>query len=128
MRATVKRLAFSRAGNFDGAQELIREALGGFQDTLGPEHPRTLGAKSELASILREQGALDEARRLYEEALSGQRATLGDCHPATLCSINNMASVLTDLGAEVLGSCHVAEHGTLLSKLGLLPLLLLPLV
>ena len=68
------------------------------KEGLGPRHPDTLRAVSNLASLLQAKGLLDEARPLYEEALQAQRETLGDRDPSTLISIRNMGGLLQAMG------------------------------
>ena len=58
---------------------------------LGPDHPDTLTARSNLANAYRAAGRLDEAISLHEQALAARERVLGPDHPSTLASRDNLA-------------------------------------
>ena len=67
-------------------------------DTLGPDHPRTLISRNNLAGAYRDAGRLDEAIPLYEQTLEDRTRILGPHHPDTLTSRNNLAGAYQDAG------------------------------
>jgi len=71
-------------GRSDEALALSRTALGLTLESLGPEHPETLGAMISLADSLLATGAATEARSMLVEALRLQATVLGPDHPARL--------------------------------------------
>jgi serine/threonine protein kinase len=73
------------------AGALLRQAL-------GPDHPDTLTAMSNLANIYRNAGQLAEAVRLNEESLKGLKAQLGPDDPRTLAAMNDLANSYSDAG------------------------------
>ena len=89
------RLAQSRR---DEAEALLREAIDGFTQRLGPRHRDTLVATNDLAGVLHEGRRFDEAAALYREALGGMVATLGDEHPETVRLRANLAGLLYTQG------------------------------
>lgn len=63
----------------------------------GPDHPATLSAAANLATILRSAGKRDEARALAQDTLDRHRRLSGEDHPATLHAANNLVSCLMNL-------------------------------
>ncbi|WP_053587857.1 tetratricopeptide repeat protein [Actinomyces sp. oral taxon 414] len=66
--------------------------------TLGPDHPRTLAARNNLANAYRSAGRLKEAITLYKEILADCLHVLGPDHPNTLASQVNLAGVYESAG------------------------------
>lgn len=64
------------------------------RNTLGDDHPRTLGSINNLGTLLLSRGKPDDAEPYIREGLEGSRRVLGDDHPQTLASISNMGSLL----------------------------------
>lgn len=64
------------------------------RNSLGDDHPDTLGSIGNVGSLLKSRGRLDEAEGYYREALEGWRRVFGDDHPKTLNAVNNMGSFL----------------------------------
>ena len=60
-------------------------------DTLGPDHPHTLGSLDNLAFAYHNAGRLDEAIPLFEQTLDARIRILGPHHPDTLASRNSLA-------------------------------------
>jgi len=58
---------------------------------LGPEHPRTLASRHNLAYAYQAAGRTDKAIDLYEGSLGDRVRTLGPDHPDTLANRNNLA-------------------------------------
>ena len=79
---------------------LFEEELAHRREALGPAHPDTLTAQSNLATAYQEAGALDEAITLYGDALTRSRETLGTEHPDTFTCLANLAT-----------ACRKAQRG-----------------
>jgi hypothetical protein len=67
---------------------------------LGPEHPDTLTAMSNLSVTLQASGDLAGARDLRELLLEARRRLLGPEHPDSTISAWNLLLTLLDLGAQ----------------------------
>ena len=65
---------------------------------LGPDHPETLAARSNLARAYRSAGRLREAITLYERNLADTERVLGPDHPDTLTSRDNLARAYRSAG------------------------------
>ena len=72
----------------------MREVLERAQRVLGPLHPDTLSALTNLAEVLKNRGQYAEAETLLREALDGTRKTSGENHVDTLYVMNNLAQCL----------------------------------
>ncbi|MFD6532104.1 tetratricopeptide repeat protein, partial [Streptomyces sp. NPDC060184] len=59
---------------------------------LGPDHPATVTARSNLANSYAEAGRTTEATTLRESVLADQERLLGRNHPATLTARSNLAA------------------------------------
>ena len=79
------------AGRRDEALKLMEEVLTLRRKVLGPEHPETLEAMSNLANSYGEAGRRDEALKLREEVLTLSRKVLGPEHPNTVQMMGNLA-------------------------------------
>ena len=66
--------------------------------SLGPEHPHTLKAVSNLAYLYDRAGEWSAALPLLERLLEARRRTLGPTHDQTLLTMNNLATTLESLG------------------------------
>ena len=66
--------------------------------TLGPDHPRTLAIRQDLATAYQATGRTNEAMAIYEEVLTLQTSKLGPAHPDTLCTRQNLASAYQATG------------------------------
>ena len=67
-------------------------------DTLGPDHPHTLGSRNNLANAYQDAGRLDDAITLYGKTLEDFENLLGPRHPSTLISRSNLAGAYCDAG------------------------------
>ena len=65
---------------------------------LGPDHPRTLASRNNLAEAYRTAGRAGEAIPLFEQALAACERLLGPDHPDTLQSRNNLAAAYVAAG------------------------------
>jgi eukaryotic-like serine/threonine-protein kinase len=96
---------------------------------LGDDHPRTLTAIHNHASIYYDRGQFDECRRLYEKAVEDSRRKLGDDHPTTLFLLYHLANLYdrldevdksASLFEEIVEGCRTTlldQHITTLSAL-----------
>ena len=66
--------------------------------TLGPNHPRTLAARGNLAGAYWSAGRLEQAIDLHERNLADRERVLGPDHPGTLAARNNLAGVYESAG------------------------------
>ncbi|MEV0083851.1 tetratricopeptide repeat protein, partial [Saccharopolyspora sp. NPDC050642] len=85
---------FQGQGELAEARDLWRKIADSRRTTLGPDHPDTLQALSNLAAVLQGQGELAEARDLWRKIADSRRTTLGPDHPDTLQALSNLAAVL----------------------------------
>ena len=69
----------------------LSDAVNLLDETLGPDHPRTLTARDNLAHAYWSAGRLDQAIGLLEQNLADRERVLGPDHPDTLTSRNNLA-------------------------------------
>jgi hypothetical protein len=65
---------------------------------LGPEHPETLTARSNLAWAIAAQGRAAEAEAMWRELLPLREKVLGPEHPETLTTRSNLASTIAAQG------------------------------
>ncbi|CAN5331352.1 hypothetical protein BH09PLA1_BH09PLA1_24400 [soil metagenome] len=89
------------AGKLKEAEALLRDARDESRNELGPDHPATLRAASDLALVLKKQGRLADAEALNREILERRRRSLGDNHPETIVSLNNLGAQLRAQGRLV---------------------------
>jgi hypothetical protein len=82
------------AGAYGIAQRLHQLA----EQQLGPDAEFTVGAGSNVVTIMRETGDPVTARDLCERQLARCRTTFGERHPTTLHVQNNLVSTLSSLG------------------------------
>lgn len=73
-----------RAGRSDEAVVLLRAVLNYEHETAGPDHPRTLASREDLAEALVRAGRRDEAIAVYEVLLADLEQILDPKHPATV--------------------------------------------
>ena len=67
-------------------------------DKYGLNHPDTLSAMTDLASLYKSKGDYDSAQRLYRHCLKIRKSKLGPDHPNTLSSMNDLAGVYESMG------------------------------
>lgn len=85
--------SYVRAGNVEGAIELLRDLHRVMRENYGPDHPRTLTVRSSLAVALADGGHLKEAEETVIEVLAARERKLGESHPDTIVSLNNLGSI-----------------------------------
>jgi serine/threonine protein kinase/tetratricopeptide (TPR) repeat protein len=98
-----------KAGQQDRALDLARSALALRERALGPSHPDTLMARSDLADRLWDHGQIAESQSVYEDLHRTRAAILGEFHPSTLRSLDDLVEVNDELGnyAEALAQLKV---------------------
>ncbi|HEY1050997.1 MAG TPA: serine/threonine-protein kinase [Prosthecobacter sp.] len=111
------------------AQTHLQGAVDNRQQALGPDHPDTLRAMRELATVFKEQGRHAESETLLRKTLTTQKRVLGQDHKDTFVTITVLAAVceaqeqpmtseklfsdLWQLQKKVLGPDHMETLGTL---------------
>lgn len=70
---------------------LVEQALASYERLLGPDHPRTLAARNNLAITYWAAGRTAEAITLHEQALVAMERVLGPDHPSTRVCRDNLA-------------------------------------
>lgn len=85
-------------GAMPGWEAVGREVLEQTRRTLGNEHPHTLTARHNWASVVAEQRRWEEAEAGFRDVLKGQRRVLGNDHPDTLATRHNLAWVMANQG------------------------------
>ena len=76
----------------------LSDAVDLLDETLGPDHPRTLAARNNLAAAYRSAGRLDQAIDLFEQTLTDSLRVLGPDHPHALAARNNLADAYWSAG------------------------------
>ena len=86
-------------GGYESGQILLLEqALADRERLLGPEHPETLIARSNLAVSYRRAGRTSEAVALQERVMAESERVFGPGHPNTLTTRGNLASAYWQAG------------------------------
>lgn len=80
------------------AKDAWARVLDACERTLPEGHPGLLGAKSNLAIVLKGMGRLAEARLLLEEVLAAREQTFPDDHPDLLNTKQSLASTMRQMG------------------------------
>ena len=78
-------------GDFERAVPLLEQSHARLVELLGPEHPRTLAALSDLAGAYGEMGRVLEAEELFRATLNAQSRILGVDHIDSLRTMNGLA-------------------------------------
>ena len=76
----------------------LSAAVDFLDETLGPDDPRTLAARGNLAVAYQSAGRLDQAVLLFEQVLAAHEHVLGPDHPGTLAARNNLAGAYESAG------------------------------
>ena len=79
-------------GLYAQSEPLIKESLETLRRLLGEEHPETLSAGQDMATLLDLAGRYPEAEALNRQVLEARSRTLGPDHPDTLTSMNALAN------------------------------------
>jgi CHAT domain-containing protein/tetratricopeptide (TPR) repeat protein len=87
-------------GRFAEAIPPNARVLAIFTQVLGPEHPYTIVALNDLASMYSELGDHGSAEPLLRHALAVRERILGPEHPHTALSLSNLALLYWNMGAN----------------------------
>ena len=87
-------LSLHGAGDYTGAEPLLRRALAIAEKALGPEHPVVATALNNLALLLQNKGDYTSAEPLYRRALAIDEKALGPEHPDVATDLNNLGVLL----------------------------------
>ncbi|WP_433214803.1 tetratricopeptide repeat protein [Dactylosporangium sp. CS-047395] len=85
-------------GQLQEAEEAYREIVDARAHALGWDHPDTLTARDQHATVLRDLDRLAEALVECDEALTARVRILGENHPDTLTSRSHLATIYHQLG------------------------------
>jgi eukaryotic-like serine/threonine-protein kinase len=92
VRETLASTYFS-LGEYGAAREHWEQTRNLRSKELGPDHPKTLRAGSQLFDSLRATGKLADAETLALDVIARQRRVLGSAHADTLASLSHLAVV-----------------------------------
>lgn len=95
--AALGRVRF-RAGDLEGAQTALRDALDMSRSLQGERHTVTATREHDLAVVLLQRGATADAAALLDQALATRVALLGERHPDVAQSRFNLAVARQRLG------------------------------
>jgi tetratricopeptide (TPR) repeat protein len=82
------------SGRLARAEEVLRDALAGWERHRGQDDPNTLSAANNLAIVLIHLGRPDEADGLLRDTVARRTRALGLSHPDTITSRNALAGTL----------------------------------
>ncbi|GGM32530.1 tetratricopeptide repeat protein [Dactylosporangium sucinum] len=85
-------------GQLQEAEEAYREIVDARAHALGWDHPDTLTARDQHATVLRDLDRLAEALVECDEVLTARMRILGEDHPDTLTSRSHLATIYHQLG------------------------------
>jgi serine/threonine protein kinase len=101
---------YENLGLFSRAHDLMERVVQDRRGALGPDHPKTLEAISQMGWVLYREGREAEAERLTRTTIDAQSRVLGPDDPTTLESKDHLVSIL-------LRQAHYAEAEKLESQL-----------
>lgn len=90
--------AYQKAGRYEDATSLLKQALAGEVRTRGEDHPGTLMTRNNLAHMYTQVGLVDEAILLFEQTLAGREQALGKNHRDTWTTLCDLAIAYTVAG------------------------------
>ena len=76
---------------------------------LGHDHPNTLIAMNNLATVYRAEGKYAEAEPIFVDVLEIRRRVLGEEHPDTLRTLNALASLYGLAGRYADAEAHYTK-------------------
>jgi len=114
--------ALRKLGHYYEAEAVFRQLVSARIRHFGADHPETLSAQHDLASVLRCQHhhrseSLEECQVLLRAVLSRQQRSLGRDHPDTLRSLSSLASTLHVLGRNEEAARLAGEAAEVSSKI-----------
>ena len=90
---------YLRTGRLDESKQLNEESLAFFEETFGPEEPRTLDAMSAYGVLLREMGDYDAAEAILDRVLEIRERVLGAEAGAVFVSRHELALLALHRGS-----------------------------
>lgn len=84
----------SVVGQPSKAEPLLREAVDGYEQLLGPLHENALGSLHHLADALAAQGRLPEAEQVFRDVLQRKRRVWGDHAGKTVMDLSRLCEIL----------------------------------
>jgi len=85
-------------GHLTEAEPLLRRAMEGNVDLLGPRDPQTLASITNLGLLCNDAHRFGEARDLLERSVPAKREILGIGHPWTRTAMDGLATAYSGLG------------------------------
>ncbi|MFE4634534.1 tetratricopeptide repeat protein [Streptomyces sp. NPDC056773] len=101
--------SYGQAGQVTAARDHYQRLTDTARRRLGPDHPRTFAARSNLANWRGEAGDAAGAATAFAELLADQRRVLGEDYPGTLTTRSNLASSRGRLGDAAGAATALAE-------------------
>jgi tetratricopeptide (TPR) repeat protein len=116
------------SGRLARAEEVLRDALAGWERHRGQDDPHTLTTANNLATVLIHLGRPDEADGLLRDTVARRVRALGPSHPDTITSRNALAGtlrgsaarlteaermyrqILEDIGDDMSEQAHAVRH------------------
>ena len=89
-----------RAGQYDKALVLAKQALEVAEKAVGPDHPDVALSLNGLALIYGTLGQYAQAEPLYQRALAIREKALGPHHPDVAASLNSLAVLYREQGQD----------------------------
>ena len=89
-------LSLEYAGDYAGAEPLLRRALAIDERDFGPDDPYVAANLNNLAQLLEAKGDYAGAEPLVRRSLAIDEKTLGPDHPYLSANLNNLAELLKD--------------------------------
>jgi tetratricopeptide (TPR) repeat protein len=103
-----------RSGEFARAEPIFISLVDFWRRTMGPEHPSTLTAMSNLTAVYGELGDYDKAEPILREVVEIRHRVIGEDHPYQQQTRFNLALLEASLGhpQAALEQLRIAvEHG-----------------
>jgi tetratricopeptide (TPR) repeat protein len=79
-------------------EAIFRKQIENNERELGPENPKTIESRNELARILYNEGRYEEAEKEYRQVVTRRTATLSAGHDDTITALNDLALALSGQG------------------------------
>src|SRR5664280_640789 len=91
-------MSLKEAGDYPGAEPLLRQALAIRERALGPDHPDVAVSLNNVAALLYAKGEYAGAELLFRRALAIDEKALGPDHPDVARDLNNLSLLLEAKG------------------------------
>jgi eukaryotic-like serine/threonine-protein kinase len=89
---------YQRLGFYGKARPLLASARDLLVEARGEDHPETVAATADLASVLRDEGEYEDAERLTRAVLDARRRRLGERDTTVAKSLAALASIRRQMG------------------------------